>query len=375
MRFCQNSGLAGLGSPHPRNGEGTLLACPDCTSTATTKRKGRTALGSRRFRCRACRRRFHERTGTPFNDRQDPTDSVRLAVRWRLRDTLGFRDVVELLLQRGDAVTHEPIRNWECRCAPLLADRLRAKRRGHAGRSWYLDETYGKVAGRWCSRYRALDCEGVLLDSMRSAHRDKHAARRFLRRLVDVAERKPPRVTTDKHPPYRRAIRWILGRTVRPRCNQSWNNRIEQDHRAVKQRSRPMLGFGSFASAVRCCSAFDALRQDVRVRQRRGEQVPLAEQRRLFVTRWRSLIAGDAGRIGPAARGERLARFVPAPCDLTEPYFTFLRHSRLSPCVTQTGADTRGRAALQVSKARSAMLGAQWVCPARSAGRGPTGRG
>ena len=148
-----------------------------------------------------------------------------------------------------------------------------------------------KVAGRWCSRYRALDREGVLLDSMRSAHRDKHAARRFLRRLVDVAERKPPRVTTDKHPPYRRAIRGILGRTVRPRCNQSWNNRIEQDHRAVKQRSRPMLGFGSFASAVRCCSAFDALRQDVRVRQRRGEQVPLAEQRRLFVTRWRSLIA------------------------------------------------------------------------------------
>ena len=134
-------------------------------------------------------------------------------------------DVVALLLQRGDAVTHETIRNWEFRFAPLLADRLRAKRRGHAGRSWYLDETDGNVAGRWCSRYRAIDREGVLLDSMRSAHRDKHAARRFLRRLVDVAERKPPRVTPDAHPPYRRAIRWILGRTVRPRCNQSWNNR------------------------------------------------------------------------------------------------------------------------------------------------------
>ena len=375
MRFCQHSGLAGLGSPHPRNGEGTLLACPDCTSTATTKRKGRTALGSRRFRCRACRRRFHERTGPPFNDRQDPTDIVRLAVRWRLRDTLGFRDVVELLLQRGDAVTHEPIRNWECRCAPLLADRLRAKRRGHAGRSWYLDETSVQVAGRWCSRYRAIDREGVLLDSMLSAHRDKHAARRFLRRLVDVAERTPQRVTTDSHPPYRRAIRWILGRTVRPRCNQAWNNRIEQDHRADKQRSRPMLGFGSFASAVRCCSAFDALRQDCRVRQRRGEQVPLAEQRRLFVTRWRSLIAEMQTASWAPRGGERLARFVSAPCDLTEPYFTFLRHSRLSPCVTQTGADARGRAALQVSKARSAMLGAQWVCPARSAGRGPTGRG
>ena len=216
---------------------------------------------------------------------------MRLAVRWRLRSTLGFRDVAALLLQRGFEVTHETIRAWEVRFAPRLADPLRAKRRGQAGGSWYLDETSWKVAGRWCSRYRALDREGVLLDSRRSAHRDKHAARRFLRRLVEVAERKPPRVTPDAHPPYRRAIRWILGRTVRPRCNQSWNNLTEQDHRAVKQRYCPMLGFGSFASAARFCSAFEELRQDLRARGRRGEGVPLAEQRRRFVGRWHALIA------------------------------------------------------------------------------------
>ena len=251
-------------------------------------------------------------TGTPFNDLQDPTDIVLLAVLWRLRDKLGFRDVAERLLQRGFEVSHETIRAWEFRFSPLLADRLRAKRRGHAGSSWYLDETDVNVAGRWCSLDRAIDREGVLLDSMRSAHRDKHAARRVLRRLVDVAERKPQRVTTDAHPPDRRAIRWILGRTVRHRCNQSWNNRIEQDHRAIKQRSRPMLGFGSFASAVRCCSAFDELRQYCRVRQRRGAQVPLAEQRRLFAARWRSLIA-EMQAAEWAPRGERLARFVPAP--------------------------------------------------------------
>ena len=159
-RFCQNAGLAGLGSPHPRNGEGTRLACPDWTSTATTKQKGRTALGSRRFRCRACRRRFHDRTGTPFNDRQDPTDIVRLAVRWRLRDTLGFRDGAERLLQRGVEVTHETIRAWEGRFAPRRADELRAKRRGPAGRSWSLDETDVPVAGRWCALDRAIDREG-----------------------------------------------------------------------------------------------------------------------------------------------------------------------------------------------------------------------
>ena len=89
------------------------MACPDCASTATTRRKGRTALGYRRFRCQACRRRFNGRTGTPFNDLQYPTDIVLLAVLWRLRYKLGFRDVAELLLERGFEVTHETIRAWE----------------------------------------------------------------------------------------------------------------------------------------------------------------------------------------------------------------------------------------------------------------------
>ena len=148
-----------------------------------------------------------------------------------------------------------------------------------------------KVAGRWCYLDRAIDREGVLLDSMRSAHRDKHAARRFLRRLVEVTARKPQRVTTDQHPPYRRAIRWILGRKVVHRTNPYLNNLTEQDHRAVKQRYYPMLGFGSFASAARFCSAFEELRQYLRARGRRGEVVPLAEQRRRFVGRWHALIA------------------------------------------------------------------------------------
>ena len=108
------------------------MACPDCTSTATTKRKGRAALGYGRFRCRACGRRFNERTGTPFNDLQYPTDIVLLAVLWRLRYKLSFRDVAELLLERGYEITHETIRDWEFRFAPLLADQLRAKRRGRA---------------------------------------------------------------------------------------------------------------------------------------------------------------------------------------------------------------------------------------------------
>ena len=87
------------------------------------------------------------------------------------------------------------------------------------------------------------------------------------------------------------SLRWILGRKVVHRTNPYLNNLTEQDHRAVKQRYYPMLGFGSFASAARFCSAFEELRQYLRARGRRGEVVPLAEQRRRFVGRWHALIA------------------------------------------------------------------------------------
>ena len=159
------------------------MTCPHCDSGDTNRRRRRTSLGSRTSACRACRR--------TFNDLQYPTDVVLLAVLRRLRYTLSFRDVAALLLERGFGVTHETIREWECRFAPLVTERLRAKRRGSAGVSGSIDETSVQVAGRWCALDRARDRDGDLLDSTRSEHRDQHAARRFLRRLVDVAQRKP----------------------------------------------------------------------------------------------------------------------------------------------------------------------------------------
>ena len=95
-----------------------------------TRRKHLTSLGYQRFNCPSCGRRFNERTGTPFNDLQYPTDIVPLAVLWRLRAKLGFGDAAEMLLQCGFEVTHKTIRAWEFRVAPLLVDRLRAERRG-----------------------------------------------------------------------------------------------------------------------------------------------------------------------------------------------------------------------------------------------------
>ena len=95
-----------------------------------------------------------------------------MAALWRLRYKLGFRDASELLLQRGFEISYETIRNWEFRFAPLVSTNLRAGRRGHSGCSWYPDETYVKVSGRWCYLYRAIDRDGNLLDSMLSEKRD-----------------------------------------------------------------------------------------------------------------------------------------------------------------------------------------------------------
>ncbi len=203
------------------------MPCPHCAANTTTEQPRRTTLGYRTFRCRACRRAFNERTGTPFNHLQYPTDVVLLVVLWRLRYKLSLRDLAEMFLPRGVVFTHEAVRDWEARFAPLLTARLRAKRRGQTGRSWYVDETYIKVQGAWCYLYRAIDREGHLVDARLSATRDMDAAQRFFRQAVATMGHLPERVTTDGHDAYPRAIRETLGDAVAHRCSRYKNNRVE----------------------------------------------------------------------------------------------------------------------------------------------------
>ena len=109
------------------------MNCPHCASPTTKEQTKKTSLGYRTFRCSDCRRIFNERTGTPFNVLDYPTDSVLLVVFWRLRSTLSLRDLAEMFLERGFEFTPEAVREWEARFAPLIADQLRAKRRGQRG--------------------------------------------------------------------------------------------------------------------------------------------------------------------------------------------------------------------------------------------------
>src|SRR5918997_2259758 len=109
------------------------MTCTHCATTSTTELTKRTQLGYRTFRCSACRRQFNERTRTPYNYLEVPTDIVLLVVLWRLRYKLSLRDLAEMFLTRGFCFTHETVRDWEARFAPLLTAHLRAKRHGQAG--------------------------------------------------------------------------------------------------------------------------------------------------------------------------------------------------------------------------------------------------
>ena len=175
------------------------MACPHCAATTTTELPKRTQLGYRIFRCAPCRRQFNERTATPFNYLEFPTDIILLLGLWRVRYKLSLRDLAEMFLERGFAFTHEAVREWETRFAPLVADKLRAKRKGQGGRSWHVDETYIRVGGIWKYLYRAIDREGNLIDSLLSEHRDMDAAKRFFMAALEVAEQPPEKVTTDGH--------------------------------------------------------------------------------------------------------------------------------------------------------------------------------
>lgn len=226
------------------------MPCPHCASVTTKEQTQKTALGYRIFRCSVCNRLFNERTGTAFNFLEYPTDIVLLVVLWRLRYKLSLRDLAEMFLERGVTFTYEAVREWERRFAPLIIEQLRTKRRGQAGQSWYVDETYVRVKGKWSYLYRAIDAQGTLIDSRLSEKRNMEAAQQFFKQALAVVGHTPEQVTTDGHASYPRAVREILGDHVLHRTSKYLNNCLEQDHRGVKQRYYPMHGFGN---ARLCC--------------------------------------------------------------------------------------------------------------------------
>ena len=261
------------------------MNCVYCGSKAVTERREVTARGYRRFRCRDCGRQFNERSNGVLNRTCLPSDIIAFVVFCRLRYRLTLRDLSEIMALRGIEVSHEAIRDWEAKLLPVMGDALRKRRHGTrrgAGISWYIDETYLKVRGRWCYLYRAIDRDGNLIDAMLSEHRDMQAAKAFFRSARATMGFRPDRVTTDGHGSYPRAIRTVLGKTVRHRTSAYLNNRLEQDHRGIKGRIRCMRGFKSHDAAERFCREHGELRNLLRPRRRHNQIVSASLRRARF---------------------------------------------------------------------------------------------
>ena len=138
-----------------------------------------------------------------------PPDVIVLAVRWYLRFALSYRDVEELLTERGVEVDHVTVYRWVLRFAPLLAEAARPCR--HAvGDRWQVDETYVKVAGQWRYVYRAIDQFGQVIDVFVSARRDAKAARRLFERAIGTTKITPAEVVTDHAPVYPAVLEELL---------------------------------------------------------------------------------------------------------------------------------------------------------------------
>ena len=168
-----------------------------------------------------------------------PPEIIVLALRWYLRYGLSYRDVEELLAERGIEVDHVSIYRWVERFTPLLADAAQPCR--HAvGDRWFVDETYVKVGGRWRYVYRAVDQYGQIIDVYLSAKRDIRAARRFFAAAMR-AHGEPTEVVTDRAPALRAAIDELIPAAFHD-TEQYANNRIECDHGRLKARLRPMRG-------------------------------------------------------------------------------------------------------------------------------------
>ena len=169
-----------------------------------------------------------------------PAEVITIAVRWYLRYGLSYRDVEELLAERGVEVDHVTVYRWVQRFTPLLADAARFARHTPGDR-WFVDETYVKVGGVWRYVYRAVDQRGQVIDVLVSARRDGEAAGRFFRRALTTLKVRPSEVVTDKAPVYPRVLDELLPAAWH-QVEQYENNRIEADHGRLKHRLRPMRG-------------------------------------------------------------------------------------------------------------------------------------
>jgi putative transposase len=189
-----------------------------------------------------------------------PLEIMLVCVRWYSAYPLSLRNLEEMMAERGVAVDHATVHRWALKILPVLAKVFRSRKRP-VGRSWRMDETYIKVNGQWKYLYRAVDRLGQTVDFLLTAKRDCAAARRFFERAIDQHD-VPEKVTIDKSGANTAAVHGMVadsGVAIELRQSKYLNNLVEQDHRAIKRRTRPMLGFKDFHSAAKIIAGIETM--------------------------------------------------------------------------------------------------------------------
>ena len=185
-----------------------------------------------------------------FKGAHFPQDIILMGVRWYVAYPLSTRHVEELMEERGVHVDHSTINRWVIKYSPQLEEAFHRRKRS-VWMSWRMDETYIKVKGQWRYLYRAVDQHGQTLDFLLTEHREKEAALRFLKK-ASCRHGVPEKMTIDGSDAKEAAIKSYNedhGTTIIIRQVKYGNNIVEQDHRAVKRITRPLLGFKSFDAA------------------------------------------------------------------------------------------------------------------------------
>ena len=217
-----------------------------------------------------------------------PPEVIRQAIWLYLRFTLSFRDVEDLLAERGIAVSYETVRRWVNHFGPMIAADLR-KRRLRPHTTWHLDEVYLKIDGRMVYLWRAVDAEGEVLDVLVQSKRNKHAALKLMRKLLKKYAFAPERLVTDDLRSYGAAARDLGIEHVHERGR--WkNNRAENSHQPTRRRERKMQLFKSAGSAQRFLSTRAAVYNTFNVHRHlmsaRSYRVPRAAA----MSTWREVV-------------------------------------------------------------------------------------
>jgi transposase-like protein len=180
---------------------------------------------------------------TPFKWRHYEAEIILLCVRWYLRYALSYRDLEEMMAERGLSVDHTTIYRWVQRYAPELEKRCRPHLKTTTD-SWRVDEMYVKIKGVWMYLYRAVDSQGKTIEFFLSATRDAQVAKRFFGKALNASHTITPRViTVDKNAAYPKALNELKAAKAFPascklRQSKYLNNLVEQDHRFIKRRKR-----------------------------------------------------------------------------------------------------------------------------------------